>query len=71
MRHAYTNATIWTAAGDPIEGGTLLVDDGRIVDVGTNLDLSDAEVVDCTGGYVVPGFIDAHVHTGIAGEGKN
>ena len=32
MRIAYTNATIWTAAGPPITGATLLVDDGTIVD---------------------------------------
>ena len=35
MRHAYTNATIWTAAGEPIENGTLLVDDGKIVALDT------------------------------------
>ena len=37
MRIAYTNATIWTAAEDPIEGGTLLVEDGKIVDVGSDV----------------------------------
>ena len=69
MRNAYTNATIWTAAGDPIEGGTLLVEDGKIVDVGSNVDTSGAEIIDCAGKYLLPGFIDAHVHTGVWGEG--
>ena len=69
MRHAYTNATIWTAAGNPIEGGSLVVEDGVIVAVGTDVDLDGAEIVDCSGRYLIPGFIDAHVHTGIAGEG--
>ena len=69
MRNAYTNATIWTAAGDPIEGGTLLVEDGKIVAVGSNVDTTDAEIVDCAGKYLLPGFIDAHVHTGVWGEG--
>jgi len=69
MRNAYTNATIWTAAGDPIEGGALLVEDGKIVDVGSDVDTSGAEIVDCAGKYLLPGFIDAHVHTGVWGEG--
>jgi imidazolonepropionase-like amidohydrolase len=69
MRHAYTNATIWTAAGDPFDGGTLLVEDGKIVAVGTGLDTDGFEMVDCTGEYLLPGFIDAHVHTGVWGEG--
>jgi imidazolonepropionase-like amidohydrolase len=69
MRQAFTNATLWTSAGPPIEGGTLLVENGKIVAVGTGVDIGDAEVVDCTGKYLLPGFVDAHVHTGIAGEG--
>jgi imidazolonepropionase-like amidohydrolase len=69
MRHAYTNAIIWTAASDPIDGGTLLVEDGKIVSVGTDLDTDGYEIVDCAGKYLLPGFIDAHVHTGVWGEG--
>ncbi|MDX1691123.1 MAG: amidohydrolase [Acidimicrobiia bacterium] len=69
MRRAFTNATIWTAAGPPIEGGTLLVEDGKIAAVGTDESVGDAEVVDCSGKFLLPGFVDAHVHTGIAGEG--
>ncbi|NQV07762.1 amidohydrolase [bacterium] len=77
MRHAFTNATIWTAAGPPIESGTLLIEDGKIVAVGPNVgsgdaeigDIGDAEIVDCAGMYLIPGLIDAHAHTGVAGEG--
>lgn len=69
MRTAYTNATIWTAAGEPIADGTLLVEDGKVVGVGRDIDTTDAEVVDCSGRYLLPGFIDAHTHTGVAGEG--
>lgn len=46
MRIAYTNATIWTAAGPPIPGATLLVEGGTIVGVGTDLDTSGATEVD-------------------------
>lgn len=69
MATAYTHATIWTAAGGPIEDGTLLVQDGTIVAVGSDVDTGDAEVVDCSGRHLLPGFIDAHTHTGVAGEG--
>lgn len=71
MLTAYTNATIWTAAGPSISGGVLLVEDGKIVRVGSDTDTSGATVVDCSGKYLVPGFIDAHVHTGVAGEGTS
>jgi imidazolonepropionase-like amidohydrolase len=71
MRIAYTNATIWTAAGPPVSGATLLVKGGTIVDVGTDIDTSAATEVDCTGQFLLPGFIDAHVHTGVAGEGAS
>jgi allantoinase len=36
--------------------------DGRIVAVGTNLDLTAAEEVDASGLHVFPGGIDSHVH---------
>src|SRR3954470_23027 len=43
--------------------GTVVVEDGRIRDVG-GLDGLDrgARVVDLDGGLVAPGFVDAHVH---------
>ena len=69
MRTAFTNATIWTAAGDPFEGATLLIEDGKVVDVGVEAALGDAEVVDCSGKVLTPGFIDCHSHAGISGEG--
>ncbi len=50
----YDGTTAAAAEGD------VVVEDGRIVDVGTGLD--GDEVVDCSGGYVSPGFFDCHVH---------
>ncbi|MEO5653625.1 MAG: amidohydrolase family protein [Marmoricola sp.] len=40
--------------------GDVVVEDGRIIDVGIGLD-GDVSV-DCTGGYIAPGFFDCHVH---------
>lgn len=38
----------------------VLVDGGRIVEVGQNLSARDAEVVDASNAIVMPGFVDAH-----------
>ncbi len=41
----------------------VLVADGRIVEVGPDLDVSsDVDVLDATGCHVTPGFVDLHVH---------
>lgn len=47
---------------DTREPATVLIDDGRIVSVGGPVP-DDAEVVDGSGGTLLPGLIDAHVHT--------
>jgi imidazolonepropionase-like amidohydrolase len=69
MRTAFTNATIWTAAGPPIERGTLLVEDGLVIAAGSEIDPGDAAVVDCRDRFILPGLIDPHSHTGVWGEG--
>ncbi len=40
----------------------LLVDDGRVAEVGPGLRARDAEVVDATDTVVMPGFVDTHRH---------
>ena len=60
------NATILTAAGQEIQGGSILFRDGRIVAVGTNVTApTDATIVDGTGKWVTPGVIDTHSHIGV------
>lgn len=57
----------------PIEGGTVLIEDGRITHVGTEADVEvpeDAELVDASGSWVLPGFIDAHAHLGVHEDGE-
>lgn len=64
------NGYIFTMAGDIIEGGGILIDDGKIVEVGKNLVAPlDAEVIDAEGKMVTPGFIDAHCHVGMFEDG--
>jgi imidazolonepropionase-like amidohydrolase len=60
------NATIMTAAGPTITRGSILLRDGKIVAVGTNVTApADALVIDGTGKYVTPGIIDVHSHIGV------
>jgi 5-methylthioadenosine/S-adenosylhomocysteine deaminase len=52
--------------GDPelgdITGGEVLIEGDTIVQVGKDLP-ADAEVIDASGGVVIPGFVDTHRHT--------
>jgi imidazolonepropionase-like amidohydrolase len=62
------NVTILTAAGPTIRGGSLLLRDGKIAEVGTSVTApTDAIVLDGTGKYVTPGIIDNHSHIGAGG----
>ncbi len=62
------NATILTPAGPTIRGGSVLLRDGKIVEVGANVAApADALVIDGTGKYVTPGIIDTHSHIGAGG----
>jgi imidazolonepropionase-like amidohydrolase len=60
------NATVLTAAGPPIEGGSVLLVDGKVAAVGRDLEApAGAVVVDATGRWVTPGVIDIHSHLGV------
>jgi imidazolonepropionase-like amidohydrolase len=63
------NATIWTMGPDGIiENGDLLVESGRVVRVGQNLDTPrNAVEIDAGGRHITPGLIDAHLHSGVNG----
>lgn len=59
------NATILTAAGPRITNGSVLMEDGRISAVGTNVQApANAVVIDAGGKWVTPGMIDTHSHLG-------
>ena len=60
------NATIMTAAGPSLRNASILLRDGKIVELGPNVTApSDAVVIDGTGKYVTPGLIDTHSHLGV------
>ena len=64
---AIMNARIVTVSGAVIENGTLLIQDGKIAAVGTNVSIpSGAERIDAKGLSVFPGMIDAATNMGLA-----
>lgn len=68
---AITGGRVVPVADDPIENGTVLVVDGTITAVGPDVAIPDgATTVDATGKWVLPGFVDAHVHLGVHEEGE-
>ncbi|WP_408955565.1 amidohydrolase [Natroniella sp. ANB-PHB2] len=67
---AIKNGRILTIANRIIEQGTVLVESGKIVEVGSEVEISvDADIIDVEGKVVMPGLIDAHTHLGIWEEG--
>lgn len=62
----FTNASVIdVAAGKVVSGQTIMVADGKIQAVGANVSEArrDSLRVDLGGKFVIPGLIDAHVHT--------
>jgi imidazolonepropionase-like amidohydrolase len=60
---AIRNATILTVTKGTIPNGTVVLQNGKIAAVGTNVQIpAGAEIVDGTGKFVSPGIIDCHSH---------
>ena len=60
------NATVLTGTGERIDGGDVLIENGRIAKVGKGLNApAGAQVIDANGRWVTPGLIDVHSHMGV------
>ncbi len=65
---AIRNAKIYTISGDVIEGGTVLIENGKIKAVGRNVAVpSGATVMDAASKVVMPGIVDANARFGVRG----
>jgi imidazolonepropionase-like amidohydrolase len=63
---AIINANILPISEEPIAGGVVLIEDGRIAAVGFGLEVPEGtEVYDAQGRWLTPGLIDVHSHMGV------
>jgi imidazolonepropionase-like amidohydrolase len=67
---AIINGLVKTMSGEDLENGQILIEQGKIKAVGTNLEIpDDAEIIDAAGLLVTPGLVDGHCHIGMWEEG--
>lgn len=60
---AYVGADIWDGTGSAtLRDANIIVRDGRIESVNSDAVPAGAEIVDLTGTWIVPGFINSHGH---------
>src|SRR5690606_12483521 len=67
--YAFTNAIIVLENGEQLSGATMIIKNGKITAIGKNVSIpSDAGVIDCTGKYIYPSFVDMYSDYGIEVE---
>ena len=63
---AITGGTVYPVSGPKLENATVLMRDGRIVAVGTNVAIpAGAQRIDATGKWVTPGLVNAVTQLGV------
>lgn len=64
------NGLVYTIAEKEPFKGDILIEDGKIREIGADLEPPEgAELIDAEGMEVYPGFVEAHCHTGLDGYG--
>ena len=62
----FINANVFTGRGEVFQPGYVIIDNGLIAEIGAGSApgtvRDDLAVIDAQGGWLLPGFIDAHVH---------
>ncbi|SNZ01349.1 Imidazolonepropionase [Flagellimonas pacifica] len=62
-----TNATVWTNEEEGIlENTDVLIQDGKIVRIGKNIEAGNARIIEGAGKHLTPGIIDEHSHIAIS-----
>jgi imidazolonepropionase-like amidohydrolase len=63
---AITGGKVYPVSGPPIEGGTVIISNGKITAVGANVAIpTGAQRIDATGKIVTPGFINSATQLGV------
>jgi imidazolonepropionase-like amidohydrolase len=60
------NATVVTITKGVLNNTSVLVENGKIMDIGTSIAANGAEEIDCTGLFIYPGMIDSGTRLGLA-----
>ena len=69
MKTVFENGQLFVGDGRIIVGASIVVEDNKIIDVGTGIRTpGGASVIDCSGKTVMPGLIDCEVHICTARE---
>ena len=69
---ALTNATLETVTNGTIENGTIIISEGKIADIGTNVTIPEgAKTMDCSGLTIYPGMIDGGTQIGLVEVGSD
>ena len=64
------NAYVMPVTSEPNSNCDILIEDGKILRIGPNLPSGSGDkIIDCSNGYLLPGFIDVHTHLGLYDEG--
>jgi imidazolonepropionase-like amidohydrolase len=66
MRTVFTGGNVFDGTGAPVAQADVVIEDGRIADVGPGLD--GDESVDATGCALLPGLFDCHIHVAMRYE---
>lgn len=62
------NANIITVTGKDLEGGDILIKNGRISEIGKGIQApKGVKVIELNGKWVIPGIIDSHSHIAVEG----
>lgn len=65
------NGRILTMAGQSFDKGCILISEGKIIEIGEEIEEEEGmDIIDAEGGWVMPGIIEAHCHVGITEEKK-
>ncbi|AMQ56767.1 amidohydrolase family protein [Algoriphagus sanaruensis] len=59
------NATVVTITKGTLSNTSVLLENGKIAQIGTNISSDGAEVIDCTGLFIYPGMIDSGTRLGL------
>lgn len=59
------NATVVTVTKGILNNTSVLIENGKIIDIGTNIPETGSEVIDCTDQFVYPGMIDSGTRLGL------